>query len=194
MPWPPAFTHSKIAVTPGGYHATIRGSIRLVFPHQGKWLAFRGGPDAYHFSENGVTWTATEAPKPAAVTSLRGTSSTHFTLCLSNRSPNGFSIALSVEEPSQRWKYGGEHRTNWIRRSVTTLIYSRTRTGFYMTGRAPIRSENHQFIGTEVLWKRSIRPNDISEWEPDVRYINHISYRPIEGDKRLVEENRQHGT
>jgi len=131
MPWPPAFTHSKIAVTPGRYHATIRGSIRLVFPHQGKWLAFRGGPDAYHFSENGVTWTATEAPKPAAVTSLRGTSSTHFTLCLSNRSPNGFSIALSVEEPSQRWKYGGEHRTNWIRRSVTTLIYSRTRMGFY---------------------------------------------------------------
>ncbi|MDP6961120.1 MAG: hypothetical protein QF595_06335 [Dehalococcoidia bacterium] len=100
MPWPPAFTHSKIAVTPGGYHATIRGSIRLVFPHQGKWLAFRGGPDAYHFSENGVTWTATEAPKPVAVTSLRGTSSTHFTLCLSNRSPNGFSTALSVGEPS----------------------------------------------------------------------------------------------
>ncbi|MFQ6044460.1 MAG: hypothetical protein ACE5PV_26715, partial [Candidatus Poribacteria bacterium] len=32
-------------------------------------------------------------------------------------------------------------------------------------------------------WKRSKRPNDISEWAPDVRYINRRSDKPIEGDK-----------
>ncbi len=63
MQWPPTFVHAKVATTPGGYHATTRGTIRLVFPHQGKWLVFRGRPDTYHFSQDGVTWTATEAPQ-----------------------------------------------------------------------------------------------------------------------------------
>ena len=61
-PWPPTLTHSKIATTLGGYHATTRGTIRLVLAHEGKWLVFRGRPDTYHFSADGKTWTATEAP------------------------------------------------------------------------------------------------------------------------------------
>ena len=36
-PWPPRFIHSKIATTLGGWHATTRGTIRLVFGHEGKW-------------------------------------------------------------------------------------------------------------------------------------------------------------
>ena len=56
-PWPPKLTHSKIATTLGGYHATTRGTIRLVFPHEGKWLVFRGRPNTYHFSADGRTWT-----------------------------------------------------------------------------------------------------------------------------------------
>ena len=63
MIWPPDFIHSKIATTFGGYHSTTRGTIRLVFPQESKWLVFRGDPDTYHFSEDGIIWTATEAPQ-----------------------------------------------------------------------------------------------------------------------------------
>ena len=49
-----------------------------------------------------------------------------------------------------------------------------------MTGRVALQDEKNEFIGTEILWKRSTRPNDISEWEPDVRYINHRSDRHID--------------
>ena len=63
MTWPPDFIHSKIATTLGGYHSTTRGTIQLVFPQEGKWLVFRGDPDTYHFSEDGITWIATEAPQ-----------------------------------------------------------------------------------------------------------------------------------
>jgi hypothetical protein len=63
MAWTPKFAHSRIAVTEGGYHSTTRGTIRLVFPHKGTWLVFRGGPDSYHFSEDGLKWTATQAPQ-----------------------------------------------------------------------------------------------------------------------------------
>lgn len=47
---------------------------------------------------------------------------------------------------------------------------------FTITGRAPIRDENHQFMGTEVLWKRSTRPNDISEWDAE-KSGGHQGYR-----------------
>ena len=58
---PPEFTRAKIDSTLGGWHATTRGTVRLVFVHRGRWLVFRGGPNAYHFSSDGVTWTYTEA-------------------------------------------------------------------------------------------------------------------------------------
>ena len=59
--WSPTFIHSKVAITLGGFHSTTRGTIRLVFPFQGKWLVFRGDPNTYHFSEDGIRWSSNEA-------------------------------------------------------------------------------------------------------------------------------------
>lgn len=184
MPWPPTFTHSKIAVTPGGYHATTRGTIRLVFPHEGKWLVFRGGPDTYHFSEDGVTWTATEAPQASRSHLIKGNTIYTFYTVLVQPEPkwifDSFICRGTISGVEIRWETPYKLDT---RVSYYPDIQQDTNGYFTMTGRAPIRDEDHQFIGTEVLWKRSTRPNDISEWEPDVRYINHTSDRPIEGDK-----------
>ena len=55
------FAHSRIDTTLDGWHATTRGTIRLVFVHRGRWLVFRGRPNTYHFSDDGLTWTRTEA-------------------------------------------------------------------------------------------------------------------------------------
>ena len=59
--WPPVLKHNKIAVTLGGWHSTTRGTIRLIFPVDGKWLVFRGDPNTYHFSDDGMHWTSIEA-------------------------------------------------------------------------------------------------------------------------------------
>jgi len=184
MPLPPTFTHSKIAVTPGGYHATTRGTIRLVFPHEGKWLVFRGGPDTYHFSEDGVTWTATEAPQASRSHLIKGNAIYTFYTVLVEPEPkwifDSFICRGTISGVEIQWEESYKLDT---RVSYYPDLQQDTNGYFTMTGRAPIRDENHQFIGTEVLWKRSTRPNDISEWGPDVRYINHTSDRPIEGDK-----------
>ena len=61
LAWPPNFIHSRGAVTMGGWHSTTRGTIRLVHPVDGRWLVFRGDPNSYHFSDDGIAWTAAEA-------------------------------------------------------------------------------------------------------------------------------------
>ena len=56
----PAFTISRIITSRAGIHTTTRGTIRLVFVHEGKWLVFHSGPNMYHFSSDGVHWTGEE--------------------------------------------------------------------------------------------------------------------------------------
>ena len=181
MKWPPTFTHSRIAVTPGGYHATTRGTIRLVFPHEGKWLVFRGGPDTYHFSEDGITWTSTEAPQASRSHLMDG--NTIYTF---------YSVLV---EPEPRWIFdkficrgtisGEEIAWEEPHKLDMQLAYypdlQRDTNGYFtMTGRAALMSEEggeRKFTGTEVYWKRSKRPNDISEWKPEIRYINQRSDR-----------------
>jgi len=175
MSWPPAFIHSEIAVTLGGYHSTTRGMIRLVFPHEGKWLVFRGDPDTYHFSEDGITWTATESPKASRSHLIDG-----------NTIYTSYNVLV---EPAPKWIFDrficrgtiSGKKIQWEEpyKLDTRVDYYRdlkqdTNGYFTMTGRAPIQDVSSEVIGTEVLWKRSTRPNDISEWEPDVRYVNHI--------------------
>ena len=53
------FKVSKVFTT-RGVHSTTRGTIRLVFLYEGKWLIFHGGPDMYHFSSDGIHWTEQE--------------------------------------------------------------------------------------------------------------------------------------
>ena len=184
MSWPPTFIHSRIAVTPGGYHATTRGMIRLVFPHEGRWLVFRGGPDTYHFSEDGITWTATEAPQASRSHMIDG-----------NTIYSSYNVLV---EPAPKWIFdrficrgtisGKEIRWEEPYKLDTQVDYYRdlkqdTNGYFTMTGRGQIRDENDNVIGMGVLWKRSTRPNDISEWGPDVPYINRTGDGPIEGDR-----------
>lgn len=184
MQWPPTFTHSKIAGTLDGWHSTTRGNIRLVFPHEGKWLVFRGDPNTYHFSKDGINWTSTEAEQAGRSHLVDGDTI--------------YSTYNTLVEPAPKWTFdrfickgtisGNEIQWEEPYRLDTRVDYYRdlqrdTNGYLTMTGRAPMRDENGEMMGTEVLWKRSKHPNDISEWEPDVRYIKQTGDGPIEGDR-----------
>jgi len=41
----------------------VIAGFRLRTSVDGGWLVFRGDPNTYHFSPDGETWTATEAPQ-----------------------------------------------------------------------------------------------------------------------------------
>jgi len=181
--WPPSFIYSKIATTMGGWHATTRGNIRLVFTYEGKWILFRGRPDTYHFSEDGLKWTATEAEQASRSHLICGNSIYTF-----------YSVLI---EPEPKWTYDkficqgtiSDKKIQWQSpyKLDTQLGYYNdlqqdTNGYFTMASRAVFRDENNQPIGTEVLWKRSKNPNDISQWEPDVRCINHTGDKGTGGD------------
>lgn len=173
--WPPSFIHSKVATTLGGWHSTTRGTIRLVFPYRDKWLVFRGDPATYHFSEDGLAWTATEAPQAGRSHLVKG--DTIYTFYTELVKPvhdwifDSFICRGTISDKVIRWE---------------APVKLETRLGYYpdlqqdekgyvtITGRALIRDEKDEIIGEEILWKRSSYPNDISEWLPDVRCLHHV--------------------
>ena len=172
MSWPPTFIRTKVATTLGGYHATTRGTIRLVFPHQGKWLVFRGRPDTYHFCEDGVTWTATEAPQAGR---------SH--LIIGDTIYSRYDVLV---EGAPAWKFDrfiargtiSGNAIDWeepvkldLRLSYYPDLQQDATGHFTMTGRAAIRDEGGGVKGVELLWSRSIRPNDFTDWEPEVRFV-----------------------
>jgi len=176
--WPPKFIRSRIATTDSGWHSTTRGTVRLVWPHRGRWLVFRGDPDTYHFSTDGRTWTATEAVQAGRSHLIQG--DTIYTR---------YSVLV---EGAPKWVFDhfvakGTVRGNTIAWGPPVKLD--TRVGYYpdlqqdqagyftMTGRAANFTEvdgERKVTSTEVLWKRSRRPNDITEWCPDVRCIRHV--------------------
>ena len=183
MSWPPTFVHSRIASTPGGYHSTTRGTIRLVFPHEGRWLVFRGDPDTYHFSEDGRTWTSTEAPQAGRSHLIEGNTIYTFYTVLVEPAPKSifdrFVCEGTISGTEIRWKEPC--------RLYTRLGYypdlKRDSIGYFtMTGRAALYDEEGEFAGTEVLWKSTVRPGDLERWTPDVRYIPHRSDRHTDED------------
>jgi len=180
MIWPPTFTRSKIATTPGKYHATTRGTIRLVFPHRGRWLVFRGGPDTYHFSKDGGTWTATEAPQASRSHLLRGDTIYTFYTVLVEPAPkwvfDKFVCRGTISAKGITW---GKPKKLKTRVSYYPDIRQDTEGYFTMTGRCAALNKKRDVVGTEVLWKRSTRPGDFLAWGPDVRSINHV------GDSRV---------
>jgi hypothetical protein len=181
MNWPPTFTHTKIATTEAGWHSTTRGTIRLVFPYEGKWLVFRGAPDTYHFSEDGINWTGTEAPQASRSHLIDGNTIYTFYSVMVEPAPkwifDTFICQGTISGKEIQWEK--PHKLD-TRVSYYPDLKQDTNGYFTMTGRAALRDENNEFIGTEVLWKRSKRPNDISEWGPDVRYIDRRSDRPVD--------------
>ena len=171
--WPPSFIRSKIAVTPGGYHSTTRGTIRLVFPHHGRWLVFRGDPNTYHFSGDGLNWTAVESEKAGRSHIIEGDTI--------------YSIYSTLVEPEPVWKFDhfiarGDINVTHIdweepvkldtRASYYPDLKRDSRGFFSFTGRAVIRNDEGTVVNTEVLNKRSSHPGDITCWEPDVRCIS----------------------
>jgi hypothetical protein len=181
MNWPPTFTHSKIATTQAGWHSTTRGTIRLVFPHKGEWLVFRGDPATYHFSEDGIAWTSTEAPQASRSHLIDGNTIYTFYTVMVEPAPkwifDNFICQGTISGNEIQWEEPYKLDT---RVSYYPDLKQDTNSYFTMTGRAALSDENNEFIGTEVLWKRSKRPNDISEWDPDVRYIDRRSDRPVD--------------
>ena len=182
--WPPTFEHSKVAVTLGGYHSTTRGTIRLVFPRDGGWLVFHGDPNTYHFSEDGETWTAAEAPQASRSHLIEGDTIHTFYTVLVEPAPawvfDSFVCRGTVSGQSIRWD--APHRLD-TRLSYYPDLKRDSEGHFTMTGRAVIRNEEGEVVGTEVLWKRSLRPNDISEWGPDVRCMGHTGAVFTPGDE-----------
>jgi len=176
--WPPKFLRSRVAVTESGWHSTTRGTVRLVWPHRGRWLVFRGDPDTYHFSADGKTWTTTEAVQASRSHLVRGdTIYTHYAVLV---------------EPAPKWRF--DHFVTKGRIGAEGITWDKpvkldTRLGYYldlqrdeaghftMTGRTANFTEvdgEREVTSTEVLWKRSKRPDDLSEWGPDVRCIRHV--------------------
>jgi len=180
--WPPTFAHSKIATTLGGYHATTRGTIRLVFPYEGKWLVFRGRPNTYHFSADGKTWTATEAPQASRSHLVEGNRIYTFYSVLVEPAPkwvfHKFVCQGTISGTTIRW--GTPHRVD-TRVSYYPDLKRDTTGRFTMTGRHAMRTDG-KFVGTEVVWQRTVRPNDLSQWEPEVRGIHHTGDAGQGGD------------
>ncbi len=183
LPWPPTFRHSRAAVTPGGYHSTTRGTIRLVFPRDGGWLVFHGDPKTYRFSDDGVTWTATEAPEASRSHLIEGDTIHTFYTVLVEPAPawvvDTFVCRGTVSGQSIRWD--APHKLD-TRLGYYPDLKRDSEGRFTMTGRAVVRGEGGEVLGTEVLWKRSLRPGDISDWGADVRCINHTGQVHTSGD------------
>lgn len=175
-PWPPTFIHSKVTTTLGGWHSTTRGTIRLVFPHKGKWLIFHGDPDTYHFSQDGLTWTATEAPQAGR---------SH--LIIGNIIHSRYDVLVEGEPV---WKFDhlitkgiiSGNSIHWeepvkldLRLSYYPDLQQDAKGYFTMTGRAVIKDEGGKAKGVELLWSRSVMPNDFTVWEPEVRFVPFLS-------------------
>ncbi len=178
--WPPQFTRSQVATTMGGYHSTTRGTTRLVFPHRGRWLVFRGDPNTYHFSQDAKTWTATEAPQASRSHLILGDTIHTFYTVLVEPAPkwvfDNFVCKGRIEGSTIRWDKP-------VKLDTRLSYYNNLKldpTGhFTMTGRAVMKDESGQIVGTEVLWKRTKRPGDFLDWGPDVRCVRHQGDAPI---------------
>jgi len=184
---PPEFTHAKIDSTLGGWHATTRGTVRLVFVHRGRWLVFRGGPNAYHFSSDGVTWTYTEAQQA---------SRSHFV--------DGDSIytqySVDMDPAPDKWDFKhyacvgtiGEEAIAWgqpaelpLRLTYYPDIQRDTSGRFTMTGRAVLRDEAGEMAGEEILWARTQEPGDFLNWGTEVRCCQHLGDAILERWKQV---------
>lgn len=169
------FTQSKIATTLGGWHATTRTTIRLVHVHEGRWLVFRGNPNAYHFSSDGAIWTMTESPQASRSHLIDDdTIYTQYSID-TDPAPDAWDFKHYVATG----KIAGEAIT-WdegVEVPMTLSYYpdiQRDASGrFTMTGRAVLRDEGDEVAGEEMLWIRS-EPGDFLKWGEETRCFQHV--------------------
>jgi hypothetical protein len=176
QPDPPTFVHSRIDTTLGGWHATTRSTVRLVFVHRGRWLVFRGNPDAYHFSRDGVTWTRTEAEQASRSHLIDGdTIYTQYSVD-TDPAPDKWNfkhyVAVgAIGDDAITWGAGQEAP---FRLSYYPDIQRDTNGYFTMTGRAVLQDDAGEMAGEEMLWARTTRPDDFLAWGDEVRCFQHL--------------------
>ena len=184
---PPEFTHVRIDTTLDGWHSTTRGTIRLVFVHRGRWLVFRGGPAAYHFSDDGLTWTRTEAQQASRSHFIDGdTIYTQYSVDV-DPAPNKWDFKHYVSvgaigDDAIEWGEPGELP---LRLSYYPDIQRDTTGRFTMTGRAVLRDDAGEMAGEEILWARTQQPGDFLKWGPEVRCCQHLGDPILERWKQV---------
>jgi len=175
----PSFVQSKIFTTRGGAHSTTRGTIRLVFPHRGKWLVFHGGPNMYHFSSHGLRWKGAEISRFGARNHLiRDDTIYSFAHIDTDPDPDQQKMVAAAFQGTIR----GE-TIQWGEANLAphlTLGYyedlQQDSTGrFTVSGRVPHFDDAGKVTGITIEWARSLRPGDIAAWGPQQQIIHHTS-------------------
>ncbi len=171
----PEFVHSRIDTALNGWHPTTRGTIRLVFVHRGRWLVFRGDPNACHLSGDGLTWTRTEAQEAGRSHLIDGdTIYTHFSVDTDPAADRwDFKHYVSVGQIGGEGVVWGPREEIPLRLSYYPDIQRLADGRFTMTGRAVMHDERGEMAGEEVLWASSA-PGDFLTWGQEVRCFQHL--------------------
>jgi len=175
----PQFKISKVFTTRGGIHTTTRGTIRLVFVHRGRWLVFHGGPNMYHFSPDGVHWTAGRIHQFDSRSYLiRGDKIYSFAHVDTDPDPTRrkmVAAAFCGTIRGDRIEWGRPHFLPHLTIGYYVDLQQDSTGRFTATGRVPQFDKSRKLTGITIGWARTVRPNDITEWQPQQRVIHHIS-------------------
>lgn len=174
----PTFIISKVFTTRGGVHSTTRGTIRLVFTHNGKWLVFHGGPNMYHFSSDGINWTGQEITQFGSRSHLIcGDTIYSFAHIDIDPDPDKRSMAPATFRGSikgETIEWGKPHKND-----LTLGYYEDLRQDsngrFTVSGRVMNFDDAGKVIGITIEWARSLYPNDITTWDSQQQVINYVS-------------------
>lgn len=175
----PLFSVSKVFTTRGGAHSTTRGTIRLVFRHEGKWLVFHGGPNMYHFSTDGIHWKGKEVPRFDSRSHLiRGNTIYSYAHQDVDPNPEKRKMVTATFQGTIRGETIEWNRPNQI--PHLNLGYyddlQQDSTGsFTVSGRVVHLDDAGKVAGITIEWARSLRPNDITAWGPQQQAIHVVS-------------------
>jgi hypothetical protein len=174
----PEFTVSKVFTTRGGVHSTTRGTIRLVFDHEGTWLVFHGGPNMYHFSADGIRWTGENVAQFGTRSHLlRGDTVYSFVDAYTDpnaesRRTRGATFQGTIRGKTIQWSAP-------CKNDLTLGYYNdlqQDSTGrFTVSGRVPHYDDAGKVVGITIEWARSLHPHDIATWGPQQQAIHHVS-------------------
>ena len=175
----PTFTISKVFTTRGGIHTTTRGTIRLVFVHQGKWLVFHGGPNRIHFSHDGVHWTGQEISQFGARNHLiRGDTIYSFAHIDVAPDPEKRDMVAATFQGTLRGEtieWGEPHRVPHLTLGYYEDLQQDGTGRFTVSGRVMHFDDAGKVTGITIEWARSLHPNDITAWGPQQQVIHQVS-------------------
>lgn len=175
----PTFTISKIFTTRGGVHTTTRGTIRLVFVHEGKWLVFHGGPNMYHFQQDKVHWAGQEISQFGARNHLIR-EDTIYSFAHIDTNPDSETrqmVAATFQGTirGERIEWGEPHQVPHLTLGYYEDLQQDSTGRFTVSGRVPHFDDTGKVTGLTIEWARSLHPNDITAWGPQQQVIHYIS-------------------